>query len=440
MIITKLSIPRRRFLQGLGATIALPLLDAMVPASTLLANTAASPGAVRRFGAIFVPMGAVKDRWTPKNDGAGFEFSPILKPLEPFRQQVSVVTNLNRPIEGTHSTSVASFLSGVAPKRTEAEDVRLGPTLDQIIADHIGQQTPFASLELALEDVTGYVGACDTGYSCAYQNTMCWRSATVPVPMETNPRVVFERLFGRPGTPAERAARAKQDASILDSVREDASDLRRGLGARDRARLAEYLDNVREIERRIQMAEKDASASVTLPDAPVGIPESFPEHSGLLFELLALAYMTDMTRGGTYMMAREVSQKVYPEIDFMEPHHHVSHHRDQEVNLSRLVVLQTHFMKQFASFVKKLRDTPDGDGTLLDHTLLVYGSGMSNSNVHSPIDIPWLTVGGASLGVKGDYHHVVKPGTKHANVLVDIANKFDVDVSVHGISDGRYVI
>jgi hypothetical protein len=440
MFLTKMSVPRRRFLQGLGASMALPLLDAMVPASTLLAKTAAAPGSVRRFGAIFVPMGAVKDRWTPKTEGAGFQFSPILKPLEPFRKQVVVMTNFNRPIEGTHSSSVASFLSGVAPKRTEAEDVRLGPTLDQIVADKIGRETPFASLELALEDVTGYVGACDTGYSCAYQNTMSWRTATVPLPMETNPRVVFERLFGRPGTPAERAARARQDASILDSVREDASDLQRGLGARDRVRLAEYLDNVREVERRIQMAEKDSSKNITMPDAPVGIPESYPEHSGLLFELLALAYMTDMTRVGSYMMAREVSQKVYPELNFMEPHHHVSHHRDQEVNLSRLVVLQTHFMTQFAKFVKKLSDTPDGDGTLLDSTLLLYGSGMSNSNVHSPIDIPWLTVGGASLGVKGDFHHVTKPGTQHANVLVDIANKFGVDVAKHGISDGRYVI
>ena len=440
MFISKMSLPRRQFLKGVGASLALPLLDAMVPASTLFARTAAAPGAVRRFGAVFIPMGAVKDRWTPKTSGHGFEFSPILKPLEPFRDQVVVMTNMNRPIEGTHSSSVASWLSGVAPKRTEAEDVRLGPTLDQIIADKIGKDTQFASLELSLEDVTGYVGACDTGYSCAYQNTMSWRTATVPVPMETNPRVVFERLFGRPGTPAERAARARQDASILDSVREDAADLKRGLGPRDRVRLGEYLDNVREVERRIQIAEKDAAGKVEVPDAPVGIPESFPEHSGLLFELLALAYMTDTTRVGTYMMAREVSQKVYPEINFMEPHHHVSHHRDQEVNLSRLVVLQTHFMKQFASFVQKLKETPDGDGTLLDHTLLVYGSGMSNSNIHSPIDIPWLTVGGRTLGVKGDYHHVAAVGTKHANVLVDLANKFDVDVTQHGISDGRYVI
>jgi hypothetical protein len=223
-------------------------------------------------------------------------------------------------------------------------------------------------------------------------------------------------------------------------VREDAADLHRGLGARDRVRLAEYLENVREVERRIQMAEKDASQNVTMPEAPVGIPEAYPEHSSLLFELLALAYMTDMTRVGSYMMAREVSQKVYPEINFMEPHHHVSHHRDQEVNLSRLVVLQTHFMTQFARFVQKLKDTPDGDGTLLDSTLLLYGSGMSNSNVHSPIDIPWLTVGGSALGVKGDFHHVAKPGTQHANVLVDIANKFGVDAAKHGISDGRYVI
>ena len=438
MFITKKSIQRRHFLQGMGATLALPLLDAMVPAATALQKTAASP--TKRFGAVFVPMGAVKDRWTPKTTGADFEFSPILKPLEPLRKQVVVITNVNRPIEGTHSSSVASWLSGVAPKRTEAEDVRLGQTIDQVIADHIGRDTAFASLELSIEDVTGYVGACDTGYACVYQNTMAWRSATVPVPMETNPRTVFERLFGRPGTPAQRAARAKMDASILDSVRGDAAELNRGLGPRDRVRLTQYLENIREVERRIQLAERDGDLNLTLPATPVGIPDAFPEHAGLMLDLMALAYETDLTRVGTFMVGREASQKIYPEINFMEPHHHVSHHRDQEENLSRLVTLQTHFMSQFAKFATRLANTPDGDGSLLDHTLLMYGSGMSNSNVHSPLDIPLITVGGSALGVKGNMHHKLETTIPHSNVLVDIANKFDVDVKAHGISNGRFTI
>ena len=439
MFITKKSLPRRRFLQGMGATLALPLLDAMVPAATALQKTAASP--TTRFGAVFVPMGAVKDRWTPATTGAGFQFSPILKPLEPLRKQVVVITGMNRPIEGTHSSSVASWLSGVAPKRTEAEDVRLGPTIDQIIADHIGRESQFASLELSIEDVTGYVGACDTGYACVYQNTMAWRSATVPLPMETNPRVVFERLFGRPGTPAQRAARARLDASILDSVRADAAELNRGLGPRDKVRLTQYLDNIREVERRIQIAEKEGEQSVSrLPETPVGIPEAFPEHAGLMLELMALAYEADLTRVATFMVAREASQKIYPEINFMEPHHHVSHHRDQEENLSRLVTLQTHFMSQFAKLATRLANTPDGDGSLLDHTLLLYGSGMSNSNIHSPQDIPLVTVGGSTLGVKGDFHHKLEATMPHANLLVDIAHKFDVDVKAHGISNGSYAI
>jgi hypothetical protein len=270
---------------------------------------------------------------------------------------------------------------------------------------------------------------------------MAWRSATVPLPMETNPRVVFERLFGRPGTAAQRAQRARLDASILDSVRADAADLNRGLGPRDKVRLTQYLDNIREVERRIQIAEQEGEQSVSrLPETPVGIPDAFPEHSGLMLELMALAYEADLTRVATFMVAREASQKIYPEINFMEPHHHVSHHRDQEENLSRLVTLQTHFMTQFAKFTTRLANTPDGDGSILDHTLLMYGSGMSNSNIHSPYDIPLITVGGSTLGVKGDFHHKLDTTVPHANVLVDIADKFDIDVHAHGISTGRFTI
>jgi len=434
MFITKMSLPRRRFLQGVGSVCALPLLDAMIPAATALANTVAT---TRRFGAMFVPMGAVMDKWTPATTGAGFAFSPILKPLEPFRKHVVVVSGTNEPVEGTHSRSVAAFLSGVSPKRTEAEDVRSGATVDQIIANKIGGDTQFSSLGFAIEDVTGYIGACDTGYSCAYQNTMSWRTPTMPVPMETNPRVLFERLFGRPGTPEERLARRRLDKSILDSVRADAADLNRGLGARDKVRLAEYLENVRDIEERIQLAEKQSGEQITLPEAPVGIPDVYSVHAGLMFDLIALAYQADLTRVATFMMAREASQKIYPEISFMEPHHHVSHHRGQETNLSRLVALQTFHLDQFARFLKKMDATPDGDGSLLDHTMLLYGSGMSNSDIHSPVGLPLVVVGGKALGVKGDNHIVTAAGTPHANLLVDIVQKFGVDQGSVGISNGR---
>ncbi|MEP7309591.1 MAG: DUF1552 domain-containing protein [Acidobacteriota bacterium] len=437
MFITKMSLPRRRFLQGVGTAFALPFLDAMVPAATALANTAAT---ARRFGAVFVPMGAVMDKWTPHATGAGFEFTPILKPLEPFRDHLVVVSGTNEPSEGTHSRSVSAFLSGSAPKRTEAEDVRVGTTIDQMIAGKIGADTQFSSLGLAIEDVTGYIGACDTGYSCAYQNTMSWKTPTMPLPMETNPRVVFERLFGRPGTPAQRLARRRLDASILDSVRDDAAELNRGLGPRDKVRLTEYLENVRDIEKRIQRAEQDSENGLTLPATPVGIPDLYADHAGLMFDLIALAYEADLTRVATFMMAREASQRIYPEINFMEPHHHVSHHRGEEVNLSRLVTLQNYHLQQFAKFVKKLASTPDGDGSLLDHTMLLYGSGMSNSDIHSPIGLPLVVLGGQAVGVKGNRHLQAPTGTPHANLLVDIVNKFGLDTNAHGVSNGRFEI
>jgi hypothetical protein len=437
MFITKMSLPRRRFLQGVGTACALPFLDAMVPAATALATTAAT---TRRFGAVFVPMGAVMDKWTPHATGAGFAFTPILKPLEPFRDHLVVVSGTNEPSEGTHSRSVSAFLSGSAPKRTEAEDVRVGTTIDQMIAGKIGADTQFSSLGLAIEDVTGYIGACDTGYSCAYQNTMSWKTPTMPLPMETNPRVVFERLFGRPGTPAQRLARRRLDASILDSVREDAAELNRGLGPRDKVRLTEYLENVRDIEKRIQRAEQDSENGLTLPATPVGIPDLYADHAGLMFDLMALAYEADLTRVTTFMMAREASQRIYPEISFMEPHHHVSHHRGEEVNLSRLVTLQHYHMQQFAKFVKKLASTPDGDGSLLDHTMLIYGSGMSNSDIHSPIGLPLVVLGGQAVGVTGNRHLQAPAGTPHANLLVDIVNKFGVDIKAHGVSNGRFEI
>src|SRR5882762_9608619 len=268
MFITKLSLPRRTFLRGMGVTLALPLLESMVPALTATAKTAANPQ--RRFGAIFVPLGERPGHWTPVKIGGDFEFTPILKPLEPFRNHVTVVSELCDPLDG-HAVTVAAWLSGSIPFRTIAENVKAGTTVDQVIASKIGQDTPLPSLELATEDFTGWIGGCDTAYSCAYMNTISWKTPTTPLPMEINPRVVFERMFGRPGTRAQRLERMQEDRSILDSVREDVVDLQKRLGSKDRARLSEYLDHVREIEERIQKAEKQASNKVTVPDAPIGI-------------------------------------------------------------------------------------------------------------------------------------------------------------------------
>src|SRR6187402_2127212 len=292
MFITKSSVSRRTVLRGIGATLSLPLLDAMVPALTPLALTAATP--TKRFGAIFVPMGERPSHWTPSTSGANFEFSPILKPIEKFRDYVNVVSNIDRPLAGTHAVSTGTWLTGAAPKRTEAEDFIANTSLDQILANQIGRDTVFPSFEIATEDLTGYVGACDVGYSCAYMNTIAWKSPTSPMPMETNPRVVFERMFGRPGSPADRMMRLRQNRSILDSVKGDVSSLERGLGARDKVRLDQYLEHVREIEGRIQRAEKQTTTDLIAPRAPVGIPDSWEEHATVMFDLMALAFEADL--------------------------------------------------------------------------------------------------------------------------------------------------
>src|SRR5712671_6387326 len=306
MFITKMSLPRRTFLRGAGAAVALPLLEAMVPAATALANTAGKPQP--RFGAIYFPNGAILEQWTPSTTGKDFEFTPSLKPLEPFREAIVVVTNLTRASTqgGDHAVSAAGWMTGAAAKRTEAEDVRAGVTIDQVVARQIGQDTPFPSLELATEDFTGYIGACTSGFSCAYTNTISWSSPTTPLPMEINPRIVFERMFGRPGTPAERRTRMKRDLSILDLITRDASRLRRDLGPRDRVRLGEYLDNVREIERRIQRAEAHGASQATSTPLPIGIPEVFEEHLALMYELMTVAYQSDLTRVITFMTDREL--------------------------------------------------------------------------------------------------------------------------------------
>src|SRR5215510_1895103 len=436
MFITKHALPRRTVLRGLGATLALPLLDAMVPALTPTVRTAAAP--TRRFGAVFVPMGERPSHWTPSTTGVGFEFSAIRKPIELFRDQVIVVSNMDRPLAGTHAVSTGTWLTGSAPKRTEAEDFVAGTSLDQIIAGKIGGDSVFPSLEIGTEDFTGYVGACDVGYSCAYMNTIAWKTPTTPMPMETNPRVVFERMFGRPGSTAERVTRMRQNRSILDSVTGDVAQLERGLGARDRVRLDQYLDHVREIESRIQRAEKQATTEITLPVAPVGIPDSWEEHATVMFDLMALAYEADLSRVFTFMLNREASQLVFPNLGFNEPWHHVSHHGNEAEKLALLVKLNTWQISLFGKFLERLRSTPDGDGSLLDHSAIVWGSGMSDSNTHSPLDVPFLMVGKGAGAFTGNKHVAAPKGTQLANVMLTIAQKYGAELDRFGVSTGAF--
>jgi len=436
MFISKLSLPRRTFLRGAGATVALPLLEAMVPAMTAFAKTAAAPQ--RRFGAIYIPHGAIMDQWTPATVGTGFEFKPILQPLEAFKDQTVIVSNLQRPggeSTNTHIATAAGWLSGAIAKPTEGEDVYLGMTADQIVAKKIGQDTPFPSIELAVENFTGYIGACGTNYSCAYGNTLSWSSPTTPLPTEINPRVAFERIFGRAGTQAQRMARLKEDRSILDAIAQDAKELKLGLGNRDQARLSDYLDNIREIERRIQRTEEKNSTQVTQLDAPLGVPATYAEHVGLLFDIVAVAFQADLTRVFTLMMAREGSNISYPHLEITEGHHQLSHHGGKPEQISKHARLNNFHMQQFAKFIGKLQQAPDGDGSILDHSLIAYGSGMSNGNVHSPDPLPLVIMGG--VAGKGHRHVQNAPKTPVGNVWVAVANKFGCETERIGTSTGQ---
>jgi Protein of unknown function (DUF1552) len=434
MFLSKLSLPRRTFLRGMGATVALPFLEAMVPAMTATAKTAASP--TPRWGAVFFPNGAIMEQWSPTAAGTGFDFSQSLKPLEGFRDSLVVVSNLTRAgtTAGDHAVSAAGWLTGVYAKRTEAEDVRANTTIDQIAAKQIGQDTPFPSLELATEDFTGYVGACTVGFSCVYANTISWSTPTTPLPMEINPRVVFERLFGEPGTPGQRRAHRQRDLSILDVITEEANALQRGLGAGDRTRLGQYLDNVREIERRIQRTEEHNRTQVTTPDAPIGIPESFEEHVGLMFDLLTVAYQSDLTRVFTFMMSRELSQRTYPQIGVPDQHHGVSHHGNDPEKIAKVAKINTYHAKLFATFLERLRSTPDGDGSVLDHSLIFYGGGMGNPNQHATGPLPMVVAGG---GVGRRNRHLELPAsTPVGNLWLTVANKLDHPMEKFGESTG----
>jgi len=437
-IVTKKHLSRRALLRAAGASVALPLLDSMVPALSAQSKTAAR--AVRRLGFVYVPHGAVMKNFTPASEGANFTFSPILSPLEPVRDRIVVVSNLAHHTAdnaGVHSLSPPTWLSGVRPAEKEG-NIRGGITADQIAAETFGWDTQFPSLELATEDHSNLIGACDGGYSCTYINTLSWRTPTTPLPMEINPRVVFERLFGDGGTPAERLARIQQNRSILDAVTQQAKRLNMRLGAPDRNALNDYLENVREIERRLAKSSTQAAPETSMP-APLGIPESFEEHIKLMFDLQVLAYQADLTRVSTFMMARELSQRTYPKVKAFDPHHSVSHHQDDPVKMDTLTRIQTYHASMFAYYLEKLRSTADGDGSLLDHSLILYGSNMSSSNLHNHYPLPVVLAGGAAGHVAGNRHLKCAEETPMTNLLVSLLDKSGVPIARLGDSTGTIV-
>ena len=389
MILTKKALPRRSFLRGMGATLGLPLLDAMIPARTALAATAAAP--VRRLGFVYIPMGATIDRWTPSATGRITELSPSLSSLTPFLDRLTVITNLelkNAYSAGNHATANSAFLSAAKAKMTEGTDYQLGTTVDQIAAQQIGKETPLPSLELAM-DLMATVGDCDNGFACVYQNNLSWSSPTTPLPAEAHPRVVFERLFGDGGNAADRRAEMKKDASILDWITEDIANLRGKVGPADRTRINQYLDTVREVERRIQKAEAQARES-RLPelDRPLGVPAAYADHARLMFDLQVLAMQADMTRVITFQLARETSNRTYPEIGVSDAHHPLTHHGGNPEKMERVAKINAFHVSLFAYFLEKLKSTSEGDGSLLDHSAILYGSGMGNPDVHDHVNLP----------------------------------------------------
>ena len=438
MFITQKALPRRTVLRGMGATLALPLLDAMVPALSAAARTAARP--VRRAGFVYIPNGAVIDEaahgydaWSPIGEGSDFELSTTLKPLENVRDRLVVVSGLDHPMArsmgdgaGDHARGTATWLTGVHPKKTEGIDVRAGTTVDQIIAAQFGRETRLPSLEVALESPER-VGNCEVGYSCQYLYTISWRTPTTPLPMENNPRVVFERLFGEGGSAAERLAERQRDRSILDWVTGDIAGLRRQLGAADQQRVAEYLDSVREVERRIQMSEKEGDTlSLELPPQPMGIPDSFEDHIKLMYDLLVLAWQADITRVGAFQISYETSSRTYPQVGVANSHHSLSHHAQNEENIAKLVKINTYHVEMLAYFLEKLRATADGDSNLLDNSLLLYGGSMSDGNDHSHYPLPCLLAGGAGGRLQGERHLRYAGGPAMTRALLNVLDLMDV--------------
>lgn len=444
MMITRKSLPRRTFLRGVGASLALPLLDGMVPAFAAVRQTAAAPRP--RLFTGYVPNGVIMDAWTPTTEGVRFDLPATLEPLAPFKEQLVVVSGLADapafplPGEGTgdHVRAAATFLTGVHPKKTEGADIRGGTSMDQIAARVLGTDTVLTSLELAL-DPNELIGACEAGWSCAYSNTLSWSNATTPLPMENQPRAVFERLFGDAAdtTPEARQARLREDRSILDSLVHEVTDFQRSLGPADRDKVTQYLEAIRDIERRIQLAEAQSSRELPELARPSGgIPDTFAEHARLMFDLQVVALQADMTRVITFMLSREVSPRTYPELDIPDPHHGLSHHQNRPEQMAKLARVNRHHIEQLAYFMDRLRATPDGDGTLLDQMTIQYGCGISDGNQHLHVNLPILVAGGGAGTLTGGRHLRVADDTPLTNLQLSILEKLGARTERLGDSTG----
>ncbi len=436
MIITKKALSRRTFIKGVGATLALPLLDSMLPAATPISRVTGIPA--KRIGYIFMPMGCDITRWTPQSQSNLDELSPILSSMEKHREDISILTNmeLKNAYPGTHATSNAAFLSAAQAKRTESNDYYLGTTADQIAAKAIGQDTRLPSLELAM-DIQENVGQCDNGYACVYQNNLSWSSPTTPLPSEAHPRIVFERLFGEGGSLAERQAAIRERASLLDSVMDEIARLKKELGPSDQAKINEYLESIREVERRIQLAETEAKDNPEPDmDRPMGVPASYTDHAKLMFDLQALAFQADITRVITFQLARETSNRVYPETGVNDPHHPLSHHGNDPEKIAKMAKINEYHVSLFADFMDKLKKIPEGNGNLLDNSLFLYGSGMGNPNVHDHTNLPIIVAGGAARGMKGNRHITYDKPTPLANLHLTLLDKVGVHIDSFADSEG----
>lgn len=433
--ITRKSLSRRALLRGVGAAISLPLLDAMIPAATALAKTPART--VKRLSYVFMPMGCDHSRWTPKGDSLD-ELPMILESLAPVRDQVNIISNLElaNAYPGSHATSNAAFLSCARAKHTESTDYRLGTTADQIAAQHIGQATKLPSLELSM-DLMKVVGQCDNGYACVYQNNLSWSSPTTPLPSEAHPRLVFESMFGEGGTAEERQAVLRKQASLLDSMAAEIGRLKRDVGESDRRKIDQYLESVREVERRIKKADAEANkAELKDLERPLGVPASYTDHARLMFDLQVLAMQGDITRVMTFQLARETSNRSYPELGVPDSHHPLSHHGNDPEKIAKMAKINQFHVSLFAYFLKKLQATPEGDGTLLDNTLCLYGSGMGNPNKHDHTNLPTIIAGGSAAGMKGGRHIRYKEVTPLANIHLALLDKVGVDLERFADSTG----
>jgi hypothetical protein len=439
MIVTKKALSRRTFLRGAGTALALPLLDAMIPSMTALAETPAAPERLRRLGYVYIPMGCDGSRWTPPGRGRLDEMSFILAPLAPVKQHVTALSNLElrKAYPGTHATSNSAFLSAARAKLTESADYYLGTTADQLAARQLGRDTQLPSLELSMDLMT-LAGQCDNGYACVYHNCLSWSSPTTPLPSEAHPRIVFERLFGDGTTSLERRASRENRASLLDSVMDEFTQLNKQLGPADRARVSQYLDTIREVERRIQRAEANAAANPVLDmERPVGVPVSYADHARLMFDLQVLAFQANVTRVITFQLARETSNRTYPEIGVTDPHHPLTHHGNDPKKIEKVARINRFHVSLFAEFLKKMQNTHEGDGTLLDHSLLLYGSGMGNPNRHDHDNLPILVAGGAAGRMKGGRHIRFAKPTPLANLHLTLLDKVGVQLVSFGDSRGK---